>query len=130
VNWLNSPESFQSFKLEVIAATGLAKDALHVHIGLLIFIAVRLVWRKKGGWFFAWLVALGAALAGEYLDIRAEKGNLIQSPDPAHWHDIWNTMFWPTILLVIGQWLEPRRNNSEAPKNIDTSSDLPDQPLK
>lgn len=99
---------FQQWKTDVIDATGLAKDALHVHIGLLVFVLVRLVWRWRGGWFVAWLVALGFALGGEWLDVRAEQMGGALQPDPAHWHDIWNTMVWPTLFLLIGRWLHPR----------------------
>lgn len=115
--------NYQLLKLDLAGWTGLAKDALHVHIGLAIFIAVRLLWRRKGGWWLAWSAALIAALGGEALDIRDElAGNYLQ-PDKAHWHDIWNTMVWPTILLVVGPWLSPK------PKPLE-SSDLADQPLE
>jgi hypothetical protein len=99
---------FQQWKTEMIDVTGLAKDALHIHIGLLVFILVRLVWRGRGGWIVAWLVALAFALGGEWLDIRAEEAASALQPDPAHWHDVWNTMLWPTIFLVVGRWLQPQ----------------------
>lgn len=102
------PEQFQQLKLDIIDTAGLAKDAMHVHIGLLVFVAVRLLWRWRGGWVIAWLAALAVAGTGEWLDYL---GNLDATPtpsDPEHWHDIWNTMLWPTIFLVIGRWLHPR----------------------
>ena len=99
---------FQQVKLALLDVTGLGKDALHVHIGLALFIATRLVWRRRGGWLAAWLVALTAALSGEWLDAREEARIGLPMPDAAHWHDIWNTMLWPTVLLFLGRWLEPR----------------------
>jgi hypothetical protein len=99
---------FQQWKIDMIDVTGLAKDALHIHIGLLVFVLVRLVWRWRGGWLVAWAVALGFAVGGEWLDILAEAGRSDIQPDAAHWHDVWNTMLWPTIFLVIGRWLQPR----------------------
>lgn len=97
----------QLFKTDVIAATGLAKDALHVYFGLALFLGVRLVWRGPRGWVAAWTAALVMTLTGEWLDMRGERlvGRL--QSDAAHWHDIWNTMFWPTVLLLIGRWLYP-----------------------
>lgn len=100
---------FQQWKTEVIDVTGLAKDALHVHIGLLVFVLVRLCWRWRGGWLIAWLAALAFALGGEWLDLRAEQAGGSIPPDADHWHDIWNTMLWPTLLLLVGRWLQPRR---------------------
>jgi hypothetical protein len=99
--------TFQGWKADMVEATGLAKDALHIHIGLLLFVAVRLLWRWRGGWWVAWFVALAAALGGEWLDIRAETVRSALQPDAAHWHDVWNTMLWPTVLLVVGRWLHP-----------------------
>ncbi|MBX9727518.1 MAG: hypothetical protein K2X31_01295 [Sphingopyxis sp.] len=107
---------FQQLKLLLLDTTGLAKDALHIHVGLALFIATRLVWRWRGGWTVAWLVALAATLGGEWSDALGEDKVHFPTPDGAHWHDIWNTMLWPTVLLLIGRWLEPRRKPTPAPK--------------
>lgn len=98
---------FEARKVSVIDATGLDKDALHIYFGLAVFLAVRLVWRWRGGWVAAWLVVLAMACGGELLDVTAELGRSAIQPDAAHWHDIWNTMFWPTVLLLVGRWLQP-----------------------
>lgn len=113
---------FQAIKLAIIDGSGLAKDALHIHIGLAIFVIVRLVWRGQGGWWLAWIAALAAALGGEWLDIRAEAAKGAIRPDADHWHDVWNTMLWPTVLLLIGRWMQPR---AHAP-----SGDLADEALE
>ena len=99
---------FEAQKLSVIETSGLAKDALHIYFGLALFLAARLVWRWRGGWLVAWLAVLAMACGGEWLDMTAEAGRSAIQPDPAHWHDIWNTMFWPTILLLVGRWLQPK----------------------
>lgn len=99
---------FEARKLSVIDATGLDKDALHIYFGLALFLAVRLLWRWRGGWVVAWLLVLAMACGGEWLDLTVEHGNSAIQPDAAHWHDIWNTIFWPTVLLFIGRWLQPQ----------------------
>ena len=72
----------------------------------------------------AWLAALALALGIEWLDMRAEgQVNVIQ-PDNEHWHDIWNTMIWPTVLLFVGRWLHPRPKPA-----VEPLGDLADQPL-
>lgn len=99
---------FEARKVSVIAATGLDKDALHIYFGLALFLLVRLIWRWRGGWVVAWLAVLAMACGGEWLDLNAEIGRSAIQPDAAHWHDIWNTIFWPTVLLIVGRWLQPR----------------------
>jgi hypothetical protein len=88
-------------KLWAVAATGLSKDALHVHLSLIILLATA-VWTKRPlSSPVPWLVVLAAALVGESFDYLAE-------PRPAVWrdraiHDLVNTMFWPTALLLLGR---------------------------
>lgn len=120
--WANAPLDLQTFKQFMIDATSLGKDALHVYAGLLLFIGVRLVWRRRGGWVLGWLAALGAALVVEWLDIRTELVEANLRPDAEHWKDIWNTMFWPSVLLILGPRLQPRPK----PATVD-SGDLADQ---
>jgi hypothetical protein len=117
-----APADLQNLKLYLIDLTGLGRDALHVYAGLAVFLFVRLLWRWRGGWMIAWLAALALASSIEWLDMRAEGQAGVPQPEPAHWHDVWNTMVWPTVLLLIGRWLHPR------PKS-EKSSDLADQPL-
>ena len=50
-----------------------------------------------GAWGAAWLAVLVMACGGEWLDLTAEYSHAAIQPDAAHWHDIWNTMFWPTV---------------------------------
>jgi len=98
---------FTEQKTWLVDSAGLSKDALHIYFGLALFVVVRLVWRWRGGWLAAWLAVLAMAAGGEWLDIALEARQSTIQPDAAHWHDIWNTMFWPTVLLAIGRWLHP-----------------------
>jgi hypothetical protein len=103
-----APQDLQLLKLYLLDLTGLGRDALHIYAGMAVFIAVRLLWRREGGWAFAWLAALALALGIEWLDIRAFGMEGVPQPDPNNWHDIWNTMVLPTVLLLVGPWLQPR----------------------
>jgi hypothetical protein len=124
--WAEAPRNLQLFKIMMMDGTGLAKDALHVYAGLILLIGVRLGWRRRGGWVLGWLAALVVALAVEAIDMRAEDlGGRLQ-PDNAHWHDIWNTMFWPTVLLLVGPRLQPKPKVEEADE---TSGDFADEAL-
>lgn len=120
-----SPTDYQQLKVILLEATGLGKDALHIYAGMAMFIAVRLLWRWRGGWFVAWGAALALACAAEYIDLRTEFTNSALQPDAAHWHDIWNTMFWPTVLALLGRWLQPRAKPEPA-----RSGDFADEALE
>lgn len=98
---------FEEQKSWLVTETDLSKDALHIYFGMALFLAVRLAWRRRGGWLAAWVAVLVMACGGEWLDLTAEYSRSAIQPDAAHWHDIWNTMFWPTVLLVVGRWLQP-----------------------
>jgi hypothetical protein len=110
---------FQQWKWVVIEHTGLAKDALHIYAGLVVFVTVRLLWRWRFGWAAAWCAALIITLGAEYLDILSDRPSARIRPDGAHWHDIWNTMFWPTVLAALGRWLVPAPRETAASQAAD-----------
>ncbi len=118
----NAPDDLQILKVYLLDFTGLERDALHLHAGLALFILVRLGWRWRGGWVVAWLAALAVALGVEWMDIRADGSLGAPQPQPEHWHDIWNTMIWPTVLLLVGRWLQPKPSVER-----DSSGDFADQ---
>ena len=100
--------SLEPAKQLVIGATGLAKDALHIHVGLLVFFAAAALvrWPLRSG--KPWAAALIAALAGEIWDqanVVAAGGSIDLAPS---WHDVWNTMLWPTIITMLARWTPAR----------------------
>ena len=105
---------FQTFKMGVIAATGLDKDALHIYVGvsvyLLSLIVLRPLFKKQGvRSTFALVLVIGTALAGEYLDNRhiiVPKGilALAGSDIKASIHDLINTCLLPFVLYVLTMW--------------------------
>ena len=110
------PIWFSDAKITLVAATGLTRDALHIYAALGIFILVKLLWRGRGGTVAALLLVAAAALANEWLDHRVEMLQKIWCNDEEHWHDIWNTLFWPVMLAVVLPWLpsSPRGKNETA----------------
>ena len=66
---------FTAFKMNVIETTGLAKDALHIYVGigvyLLCLMLLRPIFKKQGiRSFVALVIVTCIALLGEYLDNR------------------------------------------------------------
>ena len=93
----------QSIKLAIVAATGLSKDALHIYVGLAVFLAAVVVLRKPLRSIVPWLVIFAIAIAGEVLDMRDDIATLGYWRWGASLHDVLNTLFWPTMLLLIAK---------------------------
>ncbi|WP_417696616.1 hypothetical protein [Pseudomonas sp.] len=93
--------ALQSLKLGIIAATGLTRDALHIYVGLALLIAASYITRKPLGSFSSWLVVLAGASLIELSDLMDDKASLGYLRWAASLHDIANTLFWPTVLVVI-----------------------------
>ncbi|HWU95012.1 MAG TPA: hypothetical protein VN029_05400 [Sphingomonas sp.] len=93
----------QSAKFWLIQHVGLAKDALHIYVGLTLFLGAALAFRWPLRSWKPWLVALAAALLGEAWDLRDNLVHHIPVRLWGNWHDIWNTMFWPSMLLILAR---------------------------
>jgi cell shape-determining protein MreD len=95
---------FQSVKLVLVEATGLAKDALHIYVGLTVMLLTAALlkrglrdWRPLAAVFFV-------AMAGEIWDAI---DTMLDGRSPrwrGNWKDIWNTLFWPTALFLLARF--------------------------
>lgn len=96
--------AFQESKEVLLATFGLSRDAMHIHIGLIVYFALHLGLRRAIGAFLPLILLLAACLAGEVLDLAFITGE----GHPVKWlaniHDIWNTMFWPCLFTIYGRW--------------------------
>lgn len=91
-------------KLDVVALTGLDKDALHIYAAVAIQTLVALVTRRGFGDWLPWLVVLLAAAANEWADMHYEVW-----PDRTLQlgygiHDIVNTMIMPSVLFALARF--------------------------
>ena len=120
-------EHWVSYKIWLIDTVGLTNDAMHVHGALLILCVSAILLRRRPDSLWCWLIVFLAELFNEYADLRGAAPG--EATIDAALHDIYNTMFWPTLILILGRFLFPRKNrdvvNPAAP-----SSDLPQQPLE
>ena len=110
--------SFAEFKILIEHYTGLERDALHIHAAILLYIIAMAVFRQSRRSRFPWLVVLAAELLNEAHDLSI---NWFDDPAWAlagSFKDLWNTMLWPTVLLLVGRytrWFQkPNRNGGEA----------------
>ncbi|WP_298213587.1 hypothetical protein [Acidovorax sp.] len=93
----------QAAKLAIVAATGLSKDALHVYVGLTVFLIVAAISKKSVSSWRPWLAVLLVATFGELVDMRDDLLSLGYWRWSASLRDIVNTAFWPTVLLVLAR---------------------------
>ncbi|HEY0884181.1 MAG TPA: hypothetical protein VGE20_02810 [Ramlibacter sp.] len=64
----------QSFKLALVSATGLSKDALHIYAGLAIFLLPAVLMRDRPSLTRPWWVVVLAVVVAEALDVRDDVG--------------------------------------------------------
>jgi hypothetical protein len=96
--------AFQDSKLWLASHLHLAKDALHIYVALILFFGSMLIWRWRPGQWKPWLLVLAAALAGEAWDIFDTITYERKVYWAANWKDVWNTMFWPTAILLLARF--------------------------
>ncbi len=93
--------AFQDFKVDMVAVFNLSKDALHVYVGLLVFVAVAILLRRKPRTFLPLLAVFFVACVGELLDARDDFAHLHHWRWRASLHDVLNTCFWPLMLTLL-----------------------------
>jgi hypothetical protein len=93
----------QSLKVDIIAVTHLSKDALHVYLGLIVWLLAAALWRKSIATLRPWLVVFLVALGVECFDVLDAWRSFGQWRVRASVHDVINTMFWPTVLALLAR---------------------------
>ena len=105
---------FTAFKMNVMETTGLAKDALHIYVGvgvyLLCLVALRPIIKSQGiRSFIALIVVTCIALLGEYLDNRDTieslgLASLSRDQILASIRDLINTCMLSYVLFALNKW--------------------------
>lgn len=117
-------QSWIHYKTWLVENIGLTNDALHVHGALLIVCVSALCLRIRPDNIICWIIVMVAELFNEYADIRGVAPG--EATINAGLHDIYNTMFWPTILVIFGRLLFPPRMKIVKPEML-ILSDSADQ---
>lgn len=95
---------YADIKIFIEAYSGLERDALHIHFALLAYILAMIVFRQSRRSRLPWLVVLAIEVLNELFDMRHQQ----LSGSPLGWDeslkDLWNTMLWPTVLLLVGRY--------------------------
>jgi hypothetical protein len=90
--------------MSILGLLGLPKDALHIYVGLLIFLGAAALLRRPLSGRLPFAIVLLAALAGELWDV-IDTWNAGGTPAWwRNWHDVWNTCFWPLVLFLLARY--------------------------
>lgn len=82
---------------------GLSSDALHVHVSILLLVFYALATRRRLYHFLPWALVLVTECCNEIIDMNQPYGS-VESNWPASRHDIFNTMFLPTVIILLLRW--------------------------
>lgn len=120
-------ELWIGYKTRLVDFVGLTNDAMHIHGSILILFVSAIVLRRRPDSIWCWLIVFVAELFNEYADLEGLAPG--EATIDAAIHDLYNTMFWPTIILLLGRFLFPRR--VKGPKEDQAQSgNLADQPFE
>ena len=100
----SDPSSFYLFKIWLVNAIGLARDALHIHFGLTALLLVVLLFRQPLRSPWPWLTAVALAILGEVLDRRDQLAVSQPWNRPEAIKDVLNTILWPTLLMLLARF--------------------------
>ncbi|HXR52563.1 MAG TPA: hypothetical protein VN762_10520 [Steroidobacteraceae bacterium] len=96
--------AFQSMKHEIVHVASLSKDALHIYVGIGVFLVCAAFSNKGLRSVFPIIAVAALAVLGEALDARDDLRKL------GHWrylsslHDLLNTLFWPLALWLLARY--------------------------
>lgn len=99
---------YNALKTQLSEFLGISKDALHIHIGLIIFLVASLVLRRPLSSWIPWLSLLAFEVVNEFMDAFHMHGGPSRMEIAGSLKDILNTMFWPTMMLLVLRWRSRR----------------------
>lgn len=104
----------QTIKFAIVTSSGLEKDALHIYVGLAVFFATALIFKKPLKSMWPYLAVLAIAVAGEFFDLRDDLANWGRWRWKASLHDIANTQFWPAVIMMLAKYSRLFRGSGDS----------------
>ena len=95
---------FQQTKVWLAGLLGLSKDALHISVGLLVFLVALALLRARLRDWKPLLAVVAAAAIGEAWDLVDTWNAGQRLRWDRSWHDLWVTSLWPAILFLLARW--------------------------
>jgi hypothetical protein len=97
--------NWTDIKIAIGADTGLPDSVLHLNAGMLILVLAAVAMRRVPWSLGPWLTVLVAETLNETYDLLQTKYKTDEGNFAASWHDMWMTMLWPTVILLVFPWL-------------------------
>lgn len=104
---------YQALKLQVLASLPLSRDALHIYLGMITYLSAGILLKKLASWVPV-LFVLALAVMMEVLDLRDDLAAYGHFRWYASVHDIVNSIFWPTVIVIVLKALRSRSESSES----------------
>lgn len=120
-------ELWIGYKSRLVEYVGLTNDAMHVHGSILILFGSAMILRRRPDSIWCWLIVLAAELFNEFADLKGLAPG--EASMKASIHDLYNTMLWPTVIVILGRFLFPPRGKIPLPEIIE-SGDCADEAFK
>ena len=99
---------YNTIKTELAVWLGISKDALHIHLGLAIFIVLVVLARRGPGSWIPWLGVFAFELINEAMDIFHWHEGAFSFEIGDSFKDLANTMFWPTAVVLGARFVGSR----------------------
>jgi hypothetical protein len=96
--------AFQLMKHDIVQFASLSKDALHMYVGMGVFLIGSALAQKGVRSAFALLAVVALAVLGELLDARDDFRKHGHWRVMASLHDFVNTVFWPLMLWLLARY--------------------------
>ncbi|MDE2845869.1 MAG: hypothetical protein OXO51_04100 [Gemmatimonadota bacterium] len=96
---------YQNLKLVILSILEISKDAIHIHVGLFVFFAAVVLWRKGSIDALCLIPVVFVASLMELLDLIDDytyHDSVRMVALTASVHDLINTVLWPVVIVVLG----------------------------
>jgi hypothetical protein len=94
------PTLTQAVKQLIVLTIGLSRDALHIYVGLAVWLVMAFVLRRRLSSLIPLSIVFLVAVIGEIVDMRDDLLTKGYWRLGASLHDVVNTVFWPTVLTL------------------------------
>lgn len=103
---------FQEAKLFLVEHLHLAKDALHIYVGLAVFAGACVLFRWKASYWRPLLAVLAVAIAGEVWDFHDTAAGGWPFDPAEHLKDLANTLLVPTAIVLAARYSRAFRDSN------------------
>lgn len=95
--------SYQLMKIHILNAVDLSKDAVHIYVGMAVFLIAIVIWQRGRISWLSLIPVIAIATVMEALDLHDDSRSFGYLRWGASAHDLLNTVFWPTVIILLAK---------------------------